>query len=330
MRWRCGCSCSTCGITSATWSGTCGREHVHRAWAACSFTWGGSPCPVIGPSTRRQRLYQAEAALVPSSRSPLPEGEISAPREPLPGSGSEPRLSVVIPTWNRRRDLERTLAALRAHEAPPFEVIVVDNASEDGTAEWVSVKHPQVRLVRLPENLGPTGARNAGVAVARGEYIVLLEQRHRTTSGHAGRDRAPVRWGSAAGGGERPPDRPQDPASLVAGTPRLFLRKVAGARVRHCLQDRGGSLRYPPQRLPASGLLRRALLHVGGRTRPARPRGQVGLPNPLLPGGPLPPLSGIEPAADQRRLPPVPGASTTSSGTRSGTPGATSPSGTRC
>lgn len=139
------------------------------------FYLGGIALSCNRPLDRRQRLYQAEAASLPSSRSPLPEGEISAPREPLSGSGSEPRLSVVIPTWNRRRELERTLAALRAHEAPPFEVIVVDNASEDGTAEWVSEQHPEVRLVRLPENLGPTGARNAGVAVARGEYIVLLD-----------------------------------------------------------------------------------------------------------------------------------------------------------
>lgn len=84
-------------------------------------------------------------------------------------------LSVVIPTWNRRRDLERTLAALRGHEAPAFEVIVVDNASTDGTAEWIGAEHGWVRLIRLPRNLGPTGARNVGVANARAEYVVLLD-----------------------------------------------------------------------------------------------------------------------------------------------------------
>jgi GT2 family glycosyltransferase len=87
----------------------------------------------------------------------------------------EPTLSVVIPTWNRRRDLERTLRALREHEAPPFEVIVVDNASTDGTAAWVRAEHPEVRLIQLPRNLGPTGARNVGVANALAPYVVLLD-----------------------------------------------------------------------------------------------------------------------------------------------------------
>ena len=85
------------------------------------------------------------------------------------------KLSVVIPTWNRRVDLARTLKALREHEGPPFEVIVVDNGSTDGTSEWIRAEHPEVRAISLPRNIGPTGARNVGVANALAEYIVLLD-----------------------------------------------------------------------------------------------------------------------------------------------------------
>ena len=92
---------------------------------------------------------------------------------------TEPRLSVVIPTWNRGDDLQRTLEVLAAQGAvpgaPPHEVIVVDNASTDGTAAMVLASHPEVRLIQLERNLGPTGARNAGVAVARADLVLLLD-----------------------------------------------------------------------------------------------------------------------------------------------------------
>jgi GT2 family glycosyltransferase len=88
---------------------------------------------------------------------------------------TEPEVTVVIPTWNRRDDLERTLVALGRHKAVPFEVIVVDNASTDGTAELVHGSFPEVNLIRLPRNIGPTGARNVGVANAKAEIVVLLD-----------------------------------------------------------------------------------------------------------------------------------------------------------
>lgn len=85
------------------------------------------------------------------------------------------KLSVVIPTWNRRDELGRTLSALHEDDSVPFEVIVVDNASTDGTLEWLRSEFPAVRAISLPKNIGPTGARNVGVANARAEYIVLLD-----------------------------------------------------------------------------------------------------------------------------------------------------------
>lgn len=87
----------------------------------------------------------------------------------------EPQLSVVIPTWNRREDLRRTLKALDRHDSPSKEVIVVDNASTDGSADMVRSSFPEVQLIEMARNVGPTTARNVGVEHARAEHIVLLD-----------------------------------------------------------------------------------------------------------------------------------------------------------
>jgi GT2 family glycosyltransferase len=80
---------------------------------------------------------------------------------------------VVIPTWRARELLARCLSALHADPSPK-RVIVVDNASADGTAEFVRSEHPEVTLVELPKNMGFARAVNAGVRAGQGEAIVLL------------------------------------------------------------------------------------------------------------------------------------------------------------
>ena len=84
------------------------------------------------------------------------------------------RLSVVIPTWNGRKLLHLPLDSLRAQTHRDFEVILVDDASTDGTAEFVSSSWPEVRLVRLEANRGFPGAVNAGIRVATGQAVALL------------------------------------------------------------------------------------------------------------------------------------------------------------
>lgn len=84
------------------------------------------------------------------------------------------RASVVVVTFNHRRIVPACLDALRATIGPTDEVIVVDNASSDGTAGLVASHYPWVRLVCSPENGGYGAANNLGVAVSRGEYIVFL------------------------------------------------------------------------------------------------------------------------------------------------------------
>jgi glycosyltransferase involved in cell wall biosynthesis len=82
--------------------------------------------------------------------------------------------SVVIPTFNRRKYLPATLASVRAQRFTDVEIIVVDDGSTDGTKEYLETLQPEVRVVHQP-NLGPGAARNAGVAISRGDYIAFLD-----------------------------------------------------------------------------------------------------------------------------------------------------------
>ena len=87
-----------------------------------------------------------------------------------------PRVSFVIATHNRRDVLLHTLGHVEScglGEAE-FEVLVVDNASTDGTCEAVRRNFPRARLLARPTNRGPC-AKNAALAEARGEFVVFLD-----------------------------------------------------------------------------------------------------------------------------------------------------------
>src|SRR5215467_993337 len=87
-----------------------------------------------------------------------------------------PEVSVVVPTHNRLEVLTQVLSALvRQEGAPPFEVVVVDDGSTDGTAEWLRSRSFDLALrVLTQENRGPAAARNTGVAVAAGRWVAFL------------------------------------------------------------------------------------------------------------------------------------------------------------
>lgn len=82
--------------------------------------------------------------------------------------------SVVIVTYNSRDDIAGCLEALSALDGPRPEIIVVDNASTDSTADLVAERFPSVRLVRSASNLGFGGGNNLGFAVARGDLLVTV------------------------------------------------------------------------------------------------------------------------------------------------------------
>ena len=84
------------------------------------------------------------------------------------------QLSVVIPNWNGARFLAVCLDALRDQTQDGVEIILVDNASSDGSQRFVKTNYPEVRLLELEENRGFTGACNLGIEAAAGAYIALL------------------------------------------------------------------------------------------------------------------------------------------------------------
>ena len=82
-------------------------------------------------------------------------------------------VSIAILNYQRRDALREALEAARA-QRHPVEILAVDNASTDGSAEMVRDEFPDVRLVRLPENIA-AAARNVGVAAAKGDIVVTLD-----------------------------------------------------------------------------------------------------------------------------------------------------------
>jgi GT2 family glycosyltransferase len=82
--------------------------------------------------------------------------------------------SAVIPNWNGARFLPTCLDALAKQTHPNIEIIVADNASQDGSRELIKTRYPQVNLIELPTNRGFTGACNAGLKAAQGEFVALL------------------------------------------------------------------------------------------------------------------------------------------------------------
>lgn len=84
-------------------------------------------------------------------------------------------VSIVIVTWNGKQYALECLESLRAMKSSlPLEIIVVDNASSDGTAEAIARLHPEVKLLRNAQNLGFARANNMGIAESTGDYLALV------------------------------------------------------------------------------------------------------------------------------------------------------------
>jgi glycosyltransferase involved in cell wall biosynthesis len=84
------------------------------------------------------------------------------------------RVSVVIPTYNRRVELLRAIASVLAQETPVFEIVVVDDASNEDFHD-VQALDSRIRVVRHDTNRGGAVARNTGVQNAAGEYVAFLD-----------------------------------------------------------------------------------------------------------------------------------------------------------
>jgi GT2 family glycosyltransferase len=85
------------------------------------------------------------------------------------------RCSVIIPTFNRKDSLRACLAAVTRQDHPDYEVVVVDDASTDGTGEIVGREFPPVRYLRQDMNGGQVRARNRAISVATGDLLAFTD-----------------------------------------------------------------------------------------------------------------------------------------------------------
>jgi GT2 family glycosyltransferase len=85
-----------------------------------------------------------------------------------------PFISVIVVNFNGKRFLEPCFSSLARQTYPAFEVILVDNASSDGSVEFVRERFPDVKIISNGENRGFAAANNAGIASARGSLIATL------------------------------------------------------------------------------------------------------------------------------------------------------------
>lgn len=94
-----------------------------------------------------------------------------------PSSNTFAAVSVVIPNWNLRADLAECIDSLLSSQYPNLSILVVDNASTDGSADYIAMRYPTVQVIRLTKNHGYAGALNAGIEIAReqpAEFILAL------------------------------------------------------------------------------------------------------------------------------------------------------------
>ncbi|HKE00365.1 MAG TPA: glycosyltransferase family 2 protein, partial [Planctomycetota bacterium] len=130
------------------------------------------------PSADRERLVRESTdALQRKLEREYGAGRVPSPRELWGIEWFRPSrtetVSIVVPVWNNLRFTKLCIGSIERFTAPPFETIVVDNGSTDGTPEWLSSR-PDVRAIRNETNRGFAAACNQGIEAARGEHVVLL------------------------------------------------------------------------------------------------------------------------------------------------------------
>jgi glycosyltransferase involved in cell wall biosynthesis len=86
-----------------------------------------------------------------------------------------PRVTVVVPVYNRQQTIRRAIDSVLSQSHTPEEVIIVDDRSTDGTGEMIKSYGNKVTPIALPENSGPSKARNEGVEHAKTEWIAFLD-----------------------------------------------------------------------------------------------------------------------------------------------------------
>ncbi len=84
------------------------------------------------------------------------------------------KVSIIIPHWNGIETLSECIDSILETEFQSYEIIVSDNASTDGSQDWVKKTHSEIVLVENDKNYGYAGGCNRGASVAKGEFIIFL------------------------------------------------------------------------------------------------------------------------------------------------------------
>jgi GT2 family glycosyltransferase len=95
-----------------------------------------------------------------------------------------PEVSIVVVNYNQKEYTAQCLDSI--YRQPPtssLEIVLVDNASQDGSADWLEARYPRVKLVRSPKNGGIAGGNNLGILNSAGKYVLLLNNDTLVTPG---------------------------------------------------------------------------------------------------------------------------------------------------
>jgi len=90
-------------------------------------------------------------------------------------TAQHPLVSVIVPTYNRRELIEPAVKSVLNQTYGNYELWIIDDASTDGTADWIAQHYPQAKLIRLTENVGAAEARNVGIRAAKGGLVAFLD-----------------------------------------------------------------------------------------------------------------------------------------------------------
>ncbi|MEQ9325896.1 MAG: glycosyltransferase [Rhodospirillales bacterium] len=106
------------------------------------------------------------------------DGRVEVPareeKAPAPAKSRQPGISVIVPVYNGARFIAACIESLLAQSCPPQEILIVDDLSDDGTAE-IAQKYEKVTVLRLKKRSGAGTARAEGIKVARGELVAFLD-----------------------------------------------------------------------------------------------------------------------------------------------------------
>lgn len=84
------------------------------------------------------------------------------------------KISVIIPTFNRKKTLGRAIQSVSNQSLSPFEILIIDDGSNDGTKEWVKESFQDIKYI-YQNNQGVSSARNKGIKYAYGDWVAFLD-----------------------------------------------------------------------------------------------------------------------------------------------------------